>query len=461
MAISFVGVGTAQASSGGSTGSLNVPLPTGLQVGDLVLIFCSGRNTGYVFTATGYTQKWSLDHASSGINTIVLLYRIRQSGDADTVTVSWTGGATNATVIMQACAFRGVNQSTPFDVQGATSSNASQANIGPITGITTGSNGKCTIVFGHRADDWTSVDILTGDGLTWNEIGEPDSSAGTDAGMVWDYAIHGASQTITNKTFTVTGGAAQTGMGVMQSLNEAVAVIVERNVGEPSISVSDATERAIRRDMPVSEPSISVADSPSHTLQRALDVSEPSISVSDGVSYVLRRIKEISETSISVSDGLEVAVRRILELSEVAISISDSVETLTVRSRDLSEPSITVSDEASYLLRRIMEIAEASVSVSDGVSTEVITAMPQRSVTEPLGSITDALEVAVRRFIELSEPAISVGDSVIAAFVKIVSVSELIGGAAETPKLIITLDGHLVLRITKPSQEKPQYIIIK
>jgi len=174
--------------------------------------------------------------------------------------------------------------------------------------------------------------------------------------------------------------------------------LVERSVGEPSISVSDATERAIRRDMPVSEPSIFIADSVSYTSQKAVDVSEPSISMSDAVSYVLRRI---------------------------------------------------------------MEIAEAPVSVSVGVSTEVITAMPQRSVTEPLGSITDALEVAVRRVIELSEPAINVSDSVIAAFVKIVSISELIGGAAETPKLIFTVDGHLLLRISKPAQEKPQYVMIK
>jgi len=174
--------------------------------------------------------------------------------------------------------------------------------------------------------------------------------------------------------------------------------LVERSVGEPSISVSDATERAIRRDVPVSESSISVADSISYTLRRTADLSEPSIPVSDTVSYVLRRVKEISEPSVSVSDG---------------------------------------------------------------VQTEVITAMPQRSVTEDLGSVTDALELGVRRIVELSEPAIAVSDSVLAAFVKIVSVSEMIGGAAESPKLIFTADGHLVLRISKPSQEKPHYILVK
>jgi len=150
-----------------------------------------------------------------------------------------------------------------------------------------------------------------------------------------------------------------------------------------------------------------------------------------------------------------------MPVSEPSVSVGDSVSYTLRRTVDLSEVSISVSDEVSYVLRRIMEISEPSVSVSDGVSTEVITAMPQRSVTEDLGSVTDALELGVRRLVELSEPAIAVSDSVLAAFVKIVSVSEMIGGAAESPKLIFTVDGHLVLRISKPSQEKPHYILVK
>ena len=59
---------------------------------------------------------------------------------------------------------------------------------------------------------------LTGDGQTWVEIGEPSSVLGDDAGMVWSYAIlTGSPPVITGKTFTVTGGAAAFGMGVMAS----------------------------------------------------------------------------------------------------------------------------------------------------------------------------------------------------------------------------------------------------
>jgi hypothetical protein len=154
------------------------------------------------------------------VNTIALLYRFYQDLDLNP-TVTWTGGGVNCTTIMQICAFRGVSLSNPFDVRGATSLNSSQQNIGPIGGITTGASGKCIIVFGHRADDWTSVATLTGNGFGWNEIGEPDSASGNDAGEVWDYTIsaYGAVQ-ILAKTFVVTGGTANYGLGVMQSLNE-------------------------------------------------------------------------------------------------------------------------------------------------------------------------------------------------------------------------------------------------
>lgn len=201
-----------------------------------MLVFASGRGN-HVFsvsTPQAWISQWQLPHGTSGINKIALLYRFYQSDDGNPV-VSWTGGGTNRTVIAQVCALRGVDQVTPFDVLGATSSNVSQVNIGPISGITTGPNGKCVIVFGHRADDWTSVATLTGDGLTWNEIGEPSTTSGNDAGEVWDYAISATgSIIITAKTFTVTGGLANTGLGVIQSLNEAIVDVF----GNPNIEAA-------------------------------------------------------------------------------------------------------------------------------------------------------------------------------------------------------------------------------
>jgi len=217
--ITFVGVGTAAKSN---NASVTPTLPSGLQVGDLMLCFASSRGNGTLGTPTNWTQKWQ--QYNGYFNKIALFYKFYQTGDGNP-TVTYTGGASGHTVIAQVCAFRGVDISSPFDVQGTMSTNVSQQNIGPISGITTGVNGKCVIVFGHKSDDWTSVATLSGDGLTWNEIDEPDSTLGNDAGEVWDYTISSSgSVTITNKTFTVTGGLTGYGLGVMQSLNEAVAI---------------------------------------------------------------------------------------------------------------------------------------------------------------------------------------------------------------------------------------------
>jgi len=216
--ITFIGAG---AGASANNASVSPALPSGFQANDLLLCFASARGNGTLGTPTGWTQLFQVAHSSSGINKIALFYKIAVGGDANP-TVTYTGGASGHTVIAQCCAFRGVDPSSPFDVIGATSSNASQANIGPISGITPTVEDACVIVMGHKADDWTSVATLSGDGLTWVEIGEPDSDLGNDAGEVWDYAIiSGSPITITNKTFTVTGGAAQTGLGKMISLKPA------------------------------------------------------------------------------------------------------------------------------------------------------------------------------------------------------------------------------------------------
>ena len=225
MPISYVGVGTAATSSGGATGSVTPALPSGLQVNDLMIIIVTGRGNHSFATPTGWTQKFQEQlYPTDNLHKLAIFYRFYQSGDGNP-TVSWTGGGTNQTVIAQVFAFRGVDSSDPIPDLGPNSGNASAQNIGPITGFTptNAGNDGCVIVVGHKADDWTSVATLSGDGLTWNEIAEPDTTSGNDAGQVYDYALYsGSPPTITNKTFTVTGGAANTGAGKMFSLKKGV-----------------------------------------------------------------------------------------------------------------------------------------------------------------------------------------------------------------------------------------------
>jgi len=225
VAITYVGVGTAATSAGGTTGSVTPTLPSGLQANDLMIIIVTGRGNHSFATPTGWTQKFQEQlYPTDNLHKLAIFYKFYVAGDGNPV-VSWTGGGTNQTVIAQVFAFRGVDATNPIPDLGPNSGNASAQNIGPITGFTpTGAgNDGCVTVIGHKADDWTSVATLTGDGLTWNEIAEPDTTSGNDAGQVYDYALYsGSPPTITNKTFTVTGGAANTGAGKMFSLKQQI-----------------------------------------------------------------------------------------------------------------------------------------------------------------------------------------------------------------------------------------------
>src|SRR3990170_749986 len=150
------------------------------------------------------------------------------------------------------------------------------------------------------------------------------------------------------------------------------AVIVERNVSESAISISDSIEKAIRRDVGVSESAISVADSPVYNAQRDKAISESAISVGDATEQAFRRDISLSEPSISISDVTERALRRDLPISEPSISVADDVNAEIPGAaipREVNESAISVSDSIQVNRYRSVEIIEVSISVSDGVQT--------------------------------------------------------------------------------------------
>jgi hypothetical protein len=233
MAASFVAVGTS-----GSANNANVTptLPAGHTTGDVLFVAAMVRHATATLSVSGYTQVALIPHASASAVTVGL-WRKTDGGAESNPTVAVSGGAAGADVIASCCAFRGMDTTTPVVETGTGSSNGSAANIGAITGLSL-ANGNVVLVIGARSDDWTSVATLSGDGLTWNEIIETVSTAGTDAGFVWDYAINtsGSAVTVTSKTFTVTGGTANPGLGFMAEL----AVAGGATVSYPSL------ERAFR-----------------------------------------------------------------------------------------------------------------------------------------------------------------------------------------------------------------------
>lgn len=225
MAIAFIGAGTFSENN-------NADGTPGLHASTAQndLIICSfilrglnaDANPMALVGVSGYTQLFNFIHSTgSPCPRLGVFYKIAGASESSP-TIDITPLGTGCTVIGQTCTFRGIDTSDPIDISGATSENASAANIGPITGISGTVTDGAVIVVGARCDDWTSVADLSGDSLTWAEIGEPISILGQDAGLVWDYAIwSGSGPTITDKTFSVTGGAANKGLGVMFSINPA------------------------------------------------------------------------------------------------------------------------------------------------------------------------------------------------------------------------------------------------
>jgi hypothetical protein len=226
MAITFVGAGTA---AFGNNADVTPTLHANTAAGDLIVVLTVLRGENATAGAmtlnavgSGYTELFNFTHSTGSPRPrLAGHWKIAGAGEADPL-VDIAPLATGATVGAQCATFRGINTADPIDAIGGNDENASQQDIGPIIGFTPAANDGAIIVVGGKCDDWTSVDLLTGDGLTWVEIGEPDSILGQDEGLVWDHAIWvGAPPTITNKTFTVTGGAANKGLGTMFSLNPA------------------------------------------------------------------------------------------------------------------------------------------------------------------------------------------------------------------------------------------------
>ena len=223
-AISYVGKG---AESLVANNTANAPgLPAGLQAGDLLVLLhgmTSWSNTANEpGTPAGWTRK-ATTVSTNGHNRLTWYYRRYQAGDtAPTLTYA---GTTSDIRFAQIYAFRNViDTGDPTDVLGAASTNTAQANMGPITGITTTVAGGVVLVAGVREMDWAAgggLTPLSGDGLTWVEICDREDWAlnpGDNIGVGLNYTLTPNSLTVASKTFTVNTGNTAPAVGQMWAL---------------------------------------------------------------------------------------------------------------------------------------------------------------------------------------------------------------------------------------------------
>lgn len=208
--------------------SLAPALAAGLTVGDLNLCAVAIRST----TATiDDIDGWTRIPIFGSSENVALFARQYVSGDA-APSVDFTGGAAGDTTSAQCCAFRYLQP--VVNSRALRLANASAQDIAmPALGVLR--NGCVIIGLAWKQDDWTSVAARAG----FTEIGEPDSTTGSDQGFVWDYQIQTTATSIAAIPFVVTGGASAISMGGMVALlGDVQTLTLTRNVNSISGGVA-------------------------------------------------------------------------------------------------------------------------------------------------------------------------------------------------------------------------------
>jgi hypothetical protein len=446
-AITFVGAGTSSSTNGAAP---TPALPSNLQDGDLMIAYFYSREVtdGTVSISAGWTEVYN-ERTSGGL--LAAWYRVYQAGDvAPTFTLGGHVSANSGgdTAGAQIAAWRGVDTADPIDVTGTIATNAAQQNIGPISGITVDAS-DTVIVMGGKTDDWSSVATLSGDSLTWAEIGEPDSTSGADAGLVWDYAINGASQTpVTDKTFTVTGGATAAGKGVMFSLNlgpTTITVSASEQLGM-SETVTKRVSRAMTEQLGMTEMIVVIQVKP---VSEQLGMSE---------TIVVRQLKPLSE-QMGMSESITKRVSRaITESMAFTDTIAARSNRSVIDSMSLSESitmriSRSVSDALSLSASTRIVVSKA---ISDSLSvSETI----RPSITKTVSDQVEMSEtIAVRPTKPVSEQ-LATSESIVKSVNKVVTVqlgmSETIGILMVKPlSEEMGMSEVLVIQVVKPLAEE-------
>jgi hypothetical protein len=216
----FIGAGTAVTGDGGTPHTFTHHASTAVGHFKLGVLYSKNVAGGsFTLVSNGWTEVYN-DLSTGGL--IGIWYKFHEVHDGPLViTVAGTAtGAAGDTTVAQMATWSGVSRRNPFGSLGVMTSNGSAQDIGAIAGITLPAL-HTLVVIGGKADDWTSVAALSQSGMTFAEIGETSTTTGADAGLVWDYGTvdAGTALAVTAKTFTVTGGGAAVGKGVMLALN--------------------------------------------------------------------------------------------------------------------------------------------------------------------------------------------------------------------------------------------------
>ena len=185
--ITYVGKGSVET---GNNASLTPSLPSGLAVGDLMLLAVSIRNTdAYPNEIEGWTV------VNDGGN-VGLYARRYQAGDT-APTVTFTGGSDGDDTLANIAAWRNASE-VPHAKTSQLNASAQNMNT-PAVAVTV--DNTLSVFIGWKQDAWDNVtDVLS-------EITEIVNVSGDGAAMVWNYYIQTDATNWNTGQYTVNGGA--------------------------------------------------------------------------------------------------------------------------------------------------------------------------------------------------------------------------------------------------------------
>lgn len=210
----------------------------GIAAGDCELLICSIRDSGgfahlggvagrlaiYVGDQTGWTELAKFGGANGSFAVYARTYQTSVLTPPPTLTPVVGSSSAGDTVSAQLCAFRYLQ---PLVHNGALpQSNASAQDIA-YPGLGVVRNGSVVLIAAQKDDDWTSVASPAG----FTEIGEPDSTSGSDQGLAWYYQIQTTATQVASGSLVVTGGASATSKAItLALLGDCQTLTLTRNV---------------------------------------------------------------------------------------------------------------------------------------------------------------------------------------------------------------------------------------
>lgn len=226
--IQLIGSGTG---AEGNNANVTPSLPAGTSIGDTVLILASIRNSG-----TG------IPNAPLGWKTLVLTggmalfaRKMVRPTDLTMPTISFTGGAANATTIAQAYTVRQSSGSLDTLVHAvAVQSNTSAQNIS-TPALTVTQNGCLLVHVAWKQSSWTSLTPPAGD----TTLSSFSSALGSTAAQILAGVVQTTAASAGASSFTVTGGSSAISLAATMALAPYVTTWTDVTASEPPCSFPD------------------------------------------------------------------------------------------------------------------------------------------------------------------------------------------------------------------------------